>query len=158
MRICYAMSPPESDRDNPGTPHQARALADQLADLGFYRYANPRRITHLKAQFAQNPTLWKPSVRRDYPADEERLAECGVKTFLHDIRLVLRTNGIHLRRVSEVCGRAGYSIRIENVNYTLYSADDLAYTERTNSTRIWDLTTQRTFALINQLLITHGAD
>jgi len=73
------MSPPESGRDNSGTPHQAQALADQLADLGFYRYANPRRIIHLKAQFAHNPTLWKPSVRRDYPADEERLAEGTVR-------------------------------------------------------------------------------
>ncbi len=144
----------KSDR----TPLQG--LVEQLDMLGFYRFVKSHRIKRLKALFLEKPSLWTLTrwTKRDYPADEERLAEGGVGALLEDLAPILEACGVKLGQIEEQCGRDGYSIAINHVVHELYNAEDVRAANEDQSIVMWEKTTQRSFALINQLLRDQGCD
>ena len=135
-------------------------LVEELDALGFYRFVKPHRIERLKAQFLKSPSLWTLThwTKRNYPADEERLAEGGVGTFLEELASILKACGVRLRQIEEKCDVDGYSIAINNQVYELYSAEDVRAANEDKSLAMWEKTTQRSFALINRLLREQGSD
>lgn len=135
-------------------------LVEALGALGFYRFVKPHRIERLKARFLKLPSLWTLThwTKRDYPADEERLAEGGVGAFLQELAPIFKACGVKLRQTKEKCGVDGYSIVINNLVYELYSAEDVRAANEDKSLAMWEKTTQRSFALINRLLREQGSD
>ncbi|MDP9309319.1 MAG: hypothetical protein M3R24_00230 [Chloroflexota bacterium] len=137
-----------------------RELGEQLEHLGFYRYTQPRHIPRLKAIFAKTGSLLDERTHRDYVADAERLAECGVAEFLGDVAPFLKAQSIELEHVEEACTPQSYRITVNGTQYVLYSATELNAHIASNgmTTNIWELAARRTCALLNKLLIEQGAD
>jgi hypothetical protein len=132
-------------------------LAHELQALGYFRYLTEerkQRIPKLLEQLKKDPSIYTVKVNRDYPADEERLTECGIKTFLKDIRPVLKANGVDVtqRQIIEDCTRGGYSIHVKGKPYLIYSAEEL------DSDDVWGISGRRTFAMINDLLRNSDAE
>jgi hypothetical protein len=128
-------------------------LLEQLEALGYFRFVKPERVQRIKARFLKKPNFWRwlHDVKRDYPADAEALAEGDVKEFFKDIRAVLKASGVPFPKIKEI-GKDGYFISINDTWYELYSEADLKLWHS------WDVTTRRSFALINKLFRDSGSN
>ncbi len=137
-----------------------RELGEQLVHLGFYRYTQPRHVPRLRAIFEKTGSLTDERTHRDYPADAESLAECGVGEFLREIAPILKAQSIDLDQVEEVCSPESYSITVNGTAFVLYSAAEMAadIASKGMTTNIWELAARRTCALLNTLLVEHGSD
>lgn len=136
------------------------ALIEQLDTLGFFRFVRPGQVAGLKARFLKKPNLWvwTARVKRDFPADEERLVEGGVGTFLKTLNPVFKAAGVRLHKIEEQCGAEGYWIKVNGIRYELYSKELLQAANEQRSTALWETTTHRSFALINQLFQEAGSE
>jgi hypothetical protein len=128
-------------------------LIEQLEALGFFRFVKPERLPRLKATFLKKPNFWVwiSMVKRSYPADSESLAEGGVERFFRRLRPRLKQCGVPFPKLQEG-DSPGYSLALNSIWYDLFSEADLEIWHS------WDITTRRSFALINKLFRDHGTD
>ena len=94
-------------------------FSTRLRELGYFRYISmngTKSIPKMLDRIKESRSLFSTMVNRDYPADQERLAECGVKDFLLDIMPILQANNVNIDHVYEQCSRDGYDIHV-NGNY-----------------------------------------
>jgi hypothetical protein len=133
------------------------AFATRLEELDFFRYAQPHLVPRLRARLIKTGNILDAQTRRVYFADEERLAECGIRALLREIRPVLTNQGVFLRTIEEDCHQQGYTITINQRRFTLYSSIELEAdrASRGRESNIWDLTGRRMCALVNHLLAEH---
>lgn len=127
-------------------------LLDQLEKLGFYRYATPGQVSELKAEAAKTGYLFGgEGARRDYMADSEDLAEGGVKRFVDEILPLLEELGVRGVTLEEDFGEEGYLVFVNGIRLVMYTEDEMRNGD------IWELTTKRAFALVNDLLEKAGS-
>ncbi|MDP9353167.1 MAG: hypothetical protein M3P51_16725 [Chloroflexota bacterium] len=130
-------------------------LLEQWEGMGFYRHASPQQISELKHEARATGYLFGgDAVARDYDADAEDLAEGGVQDFLERIGLFLAEQGVQITTVAQEFTDTGYTMTINGRVYTLYTEEELA---SEGMAELWELTTARTFALVNILLAEAGS-
>jgi len=123
--------------------------------MGFYRYASPEQIPDLKHEArATGYVFGGEEVARDYDADAEDLAEGGVQDFLDRIRPFLVAQGVQITTIGQDLSDTGYTITINGRVYALYTEEELT---PGGMAELWELTTTRTFALVNRLLTEAGS-
>lgn len=128
-----------------------------LEQLGYLRYASAGKKQNSSKVFQKmeaSPTLFGGGVNRDFPADEERLTECGVRKFLNQIKFILSANGVTYQKIKEDCSRRGYTVQIDNREFPIYSSDEL----QNSNESIWSISTARVFSMINKLLKEAGSE
>lgn len=134
-----------------------KSYINSLYDLGYFRYVDGTTKSHflrVLEKLKHTDSLFGIKAKRDYPADEERLAECGVKNFIMLIAPLLRANSVIFRPIKEECSREGYDIYINKRKFTVYSRAEL----NASNIDLWNLAKKRTFAIINTLLNEAGSN
>lgn len=126
-------------------------LADDVASLGFYKYAAVDQIDEIKGEIEKGAYNWYLAAGRAFAADAERLAEGGVKDLLDDMRPALKVEGWDVAPDIEESydTEQGYMIRI--------GPDQIMMWGEGEGQRSWELTTTRTIALINKRLTKLGS-
>lgn len=125
-------------------------LANDLASLGFYKFATDDQRTEIDGEIANGAYDWYLAAGRAFDGDAERLAEGGVKDLLEAMGPALNAEGVELPEIDEVYSENGYTLRVGTDNYTLWGEAE--------GKRSWELTTRRTITLINDWLATAGSD
>lgn len=122
-------------------------LLSKLEALGYYKFIEKTEIDRVKAESLKAGYIfgWEESAR-DYMSDAEDLAEGGIGEFLETIRPFLEKQNIELNVGNEDFSDKGYIIEINGFKYEIYSEDEL------NSEDLWELSTNRSFAIVNKLL------
>ncbi len=132
-------------------------FSNQIEELGYFRYVKESKKKHIPRmlqKMKKTHSLFSVMVNRDYPADEERLAECGVKNFMMDIMSILRINNVIIDNIDERCSRDGYNLNINGKEFVMYSGEEVDKV----GVNIWNLTKERAFSMINKMLRVAGSD
>lgn len=126
-------------------------LVDDVASLGFYKYAAADQIDEIKGEIEKGAYDWYLAAGRAFDADAERLAEGGVKDLLDYMRPALEVEGWDVAPEIEESydTERGYTIRIGPDQITMWGEGE--------GKRSWELTTTRTIALINERLTKAGS-
>lgn len=92
--------------------------------------------------------FYENTLRGPYNADAEDLTEGGVVDLFRRVEPFLATQGVRLEDLEQdFAAGAGYSVTVNNNRYVLYTEDELDGVED-----LWDLTTRRCLAMLNDLL------
>lgn len=121
-------------------------LVGELAQAGFYKYADKWMVDELRGEAERNGYLYHQLTKRIYDANGEQLAERGVRQFVSALSDFLRGQGVKIAEFSESYG-SGYSITVNGKDYVMYTA-----AEQGQSNGLGNLTVTRTLAMLNQLL------
>lgn len=128
----------------------ASKLADDVAALGFYKYAFADQIDPIKAKIENGAYDWYLAAGRGFDADAEQLAQGGVKDLLDDMRPALAVEGVELGEIAESYhAEHGYTLRVGAEDHTMWAEGEAG--------RALELTTTRTIALINERLASAGS-
>jgi hypothetical protein len=132
-------------------------FSKKLQELGYFRYVpltKRKNVPKMLDKIRKTRSLYGAFVYRDYPADEERLTECGVKEFLEEVMPILQANNITIHSINESCSRTGYTLHINNDDVLLYSGTEM----ESDTANLWSITTKRAFSMINKLFRQAGSD
>jgi hypothetical protein len=124
----------------------------QLEKLGYYEYMDQNEVEDVKRDSIKAGYAfgWERS-GRDFTTDAESLAEGGIGEFYKDVSVFLLRQNVNLEVTNEDFSDKGYSIVVNGTEYEIYSAREL------ESGDIWELSTVRSFSIINKLLKDAGS-
>ena len=140
-------------QENPTSIKTLEDLLNELESLGFYKYTTSEIASKNKAEVLATGNIFgDEETKRLWHADAEDLAEGGVKQFLEEMMPFLQTLNVSIASIQEDFNIDGaYNITINGIKYSLYSEAEL------KSEDIWDLTSKRTFIILNKLLAQAGS-
>ncbi|MGE5703113.1 MAG: hypothetical protein ACM32O_11325 [Clostridia bacterium] len=148
MNISVFDSSPENSQAISSS--QVASLIDQLDAMGYYQYASQKN--EIIAESKRSGYIFgDPVTNRAFFCDAENLAEGGVKTFLEDIDPALRLRKVVIKELREEFSEQGYFITINGIKYTIYTEKEF------ESVDTWELSSIRTFSIINRLLKEAGS-
>ncbi len=121
-------------------------LLNKLEELGYYKYIDSSQIDEVKKNSLDAGYVfgWEES-GRDFLEDAESLAEGGISEFYDRIKEFLKKQNIDINESEEFSDK-GYKISVNGWDYVIYTEDEL------KSQNIWELSTLRSFSIINNLL------
>jgi hypothetical protein len=132
-------------------------FSKSLIEFGFFRYLSPKQkeaIPRMLTRIKSTGYIFTPTTYRDYPADEESIGEGGVKTFLLEVKRILKANNVPFTRIIENPTSDAYKISINGEEYILCSDEEF----KRPLDEIQHTITKRLFAIINQLLRKAGSE
>jgi hypothetical protein len=132
-------------------PRRWEEFLAKLEGLGFYHYVQPGDVASAKMDAESTGYLYHET-QRAYHADAEDLAEGGFLSFLESIKPFLTRQGITDLTVTQDFTDEGYSVRVNGEEYIIYSGQELSDSD------IWELSVQRGFAIVNDLLRQAGSE
>ncbi len=158
-------------------PSKPQLDVGKLLSLGFFKYVPPDDLDQvLRDTTARDDAFAGRATLRDYHADAEALAECGVRDFLREAAPFLRREGVGInvtypdaRGVAHAYGMqltlrtGGPMVEVtedaENGDpYVLFlGAREFVVFRDVSEGDSWGCATLSTIALLNELLLGHGS-
>ncbi|MBB3111834.1 hypothetical protein FHS18_003902 [Paenibacillus phyllosphaerae] len=122
-------------------------LITEFERLGYYKYTDADQLPAVKKDSISAGYVfgWEET-NRDFHADAEDLAEGGVGQFLQQIEPFLTKENVPLTNIRERIEGYDYEIEVNGKGYIMYDLEDQEKED------IWELTTKRAFAMVNELL------
>jgi hypothetical protein len=132
--------------------NQISQLISLLEKNGYYKYIDPSMIEKVKKESIEAGYVygWEDS-GRDFSSDAESLAEGGVSEFFESIKEFLVRQNVVVKVSEEDFDDEDYKITVNGVQYEIYSKEEAQTDE------IWELSTIRSFAIVNKLLKNAGS-
>jgi hypothetical protein len=126
------------------------SLIRKLDKLGFYKYVDKQLVEELKKKSRKSGYLFWDETQRIFKSDAEGLAEGFVEPFYKEMEQFLSKEGVRIQQF-EQSNNDKYEIIINGQTYLIY--DD----KTDNPFDIWEIASNRTFAVINILLQEAGS-
>lgn len=147
---CVVKSKKEPNKETPRAKDSSQntigSLLNKLEETGYYKYIDSSKIGEVKKASldAEYVFGWEDS-GRDFSTDAESLAEGGISEFYNSIKEFMKKQNVDIVEIEDFSDK-GYTIQINGEKYVIYNEEEL------NSKDIWQLSTIRSFAIINKLL------
>ncbi len=127
-------------------------LISELEAKGYYKYIDKSQVENVKKASIEAGYIygWEDS-GRDFSTDAESLAEGGVSHFLESISEFLQKQNVKVIVSDEMYSDKGYNVTVNGKFYEIYNEKEI------ESENIWELSTNRCFSIINNLLENSGS-
>lgn len=136
----------------PSPSEGLESLRSKLEAAGYYMYVDAAKVEEVKAEAMNTGYIFGgEDTKRDYMSDAEDLAEGGIGDFFETIKPFLATQNVKLVVSDENFSDKGYKIKVNGIEYEIYSEQE------SQAANVWELTANRSFAIINDSLIKAGS-